>query len=275
MIRWCAYCQRYQNEVDPFDDYSITHTICKQCTARRAYLAVQPTSLGDIRDFFVRVSGIHACPRPTAEAIVSEGAALGLDPVDLLLGIVQPLLRQIGDRWARGEATTSDERRVSALCTSVIRLIVESDTEAAALRRAQPSDVMLALAEGNAHLLGVKLLEVFLLKNGVSTFIMGPGATSADIVKPARGLRPRIVAISAAVPEHISSAQCVAESLADGPPDERPLVVVGGLAILCSRASTPVMLPPASDDRALIVCRDLSQLRDLAVQSREAPGARC
>jgi len=36
MIRWCAHCQRYQGDVEPLDDYSVTHTICEDCVARGA-----------------------------------------------------------------------------------------------------------------------------------------------------------------------------------------------------------------------------------------------
>ena len=36
MIRWCAYCQHYQGEQEPLDDYSITHDICEPCLASGA-----------------------------------------------------------------------------------------------------------------------------------------------------------------------------------------------------------------------------------------------
>ncbi len=34
MIKWCAYCQQFMTEVEPFDDYRMTHGICSTCQPR-------------------------------------------------------------------------------------------------------------------------------------------------------------------------------------------------------------------------------------------------
>jgi len=265
MIRWCAYCQRYQGEVEPYDDYSVTHTICEACEARGAYLSKEPPSLESIRLFFGRLARIGTGPGPTAAELVAQGAALGLEPDDLLLGVVQPVLHRIGERWARAEATIAEEHRVTALCSALIERIAETDPNVAALRQAQRPDALLVVAEGNDHTLGIQILEALLIRSRISTFTLYPGLPPEETVRLARSLSPRVVAISAALPEQLEPALQVARRLADSPPDERPLVVVGGLALRGDR-SLPAGAP-------LVPCRDPRALLELASRPRGAPGA--
>ena len=261
MIRWCAYCQRYQGEVEPYDDYSVTHTICEACEAREAYLSKEPASLESIRRFLGRLVRVGTGPGPTAAELVAQGVGLGLDPADLLLGIVQPVLHQIGDRWARSEATIAEEHRVTALCSALIQLIADADPSVAALRQARQPEVLLVVAEDNHHTLGIQILEVLLIRNRISTFTVYPGLPAEETVRLARSLSPRVVAISAALPEQLQPALRVANRLAESPPGKRPLVVVGGLA-LRGESSLPEGGP-------LVRCRDPRALLELA-SSREA-----
>jgi methanogenic corrinoid protein MtbC1 len=257
MIRWCAYCQRFQGEVAPFDDYAMTHTLCEHCEATGAFLRKQPATLKRIRHFFSRVARSGIAPAVTAQEIVQEGAALGLDPVDLLLGIVQPVLRQVGERWARAEATIAEEHRITALCAGVSRLLLEGDATLAALRHEQPPRVLLVAAEGNQHTIGLQIVEVVLLRNSISTFSAYPGLPDDEIAELARLLRPRVVGISAAMPEQVACAVAVERRLREWPPAERPRTVVGGLGPRCE----PSQLP---DDGSLSVCTDFRSLIALA-----------
>lgn len=263
MIRWCAYCQRYQGDVEPLDDYSVTHTICEDCLAEGSLLRASPPSIKAIQAFFSRIARSGVEPMLTAAEVVAQGDALGLDPVDLLLGVVQPVLHQIGDRWARSEATIAEEHRVSALCSSVIQTMIARETDLAALRKAQPPAVLLVVAEGNQHTLGAQVLEVFLLHHHVPTYAVYPALPTHEIVALAQRLQPRVVAISAAMPEQIASASIVAEQLSALPPAERPLVVVGGRALV-GGPSLPAGAP-------LIACNDVHALLELASRPRAAP----
>jgi methanogenic corrinoid protein MtbC1 len=258
MIRWCAYCQRYQGEVAPFENYSVTHTLCESCEASGAYLHEQPRTLERIQSFFTRVGRGGTGPGVTATEVVQEGAALGLDPIDLLLGIVQPVLRQIGARWERAEATIAEEHRISALCAGVTLMLLESDPRLAELRHRRPPQVLLVAAEGNQHTIGLQILEVLLLRNHVSTVTAYPGLPDDEVVEITRSLRPRVLAISAAVPQQMGSAIAVAHRIGDWPPSERPRVVVGGMGLRCGE---PLPVP---SDGSVSVCTDVGSLIELA-----------
>ena len=262
MIRWCAYCQRYLGEVAPFDDYAMTHTICPECQASGAFLRKPSANLDAIRDFFARIA-LAGFDRPlSARELVAEGAALGLAPLDLMLGILQPMLYELGDRWTRSEVSIAEEHRISALCSEVIQSILEADDAAEALGRARPTHVLLVSADGNDHVLGIRILEVVLLRRQIPTVAVYPGLPVAEIVELARGLRPRVVGISAVTPEHVRVAQELADQLAGAGGAYHPLVVVGGLAL---RGGIPgVVRPP------LVACRDLGDFVGL-VSAAPAP----
>ena len=42
MIRWCAYCQKYIGEVEPFDRFEISHGICRRCVASGLFTEKDP-----------------------------------------------------------------------------------------------------------------------------------------------------------------------------------------------------------------------------------------
>jgi methanogenic corrinoid protein MtbC1 len=261
VIRWCAYCQRYQGEARPYDDYSVTHTICERCEGNEAFLTPEPDWLESIRRFLGRLDLAATDPAPTAEQLVAQGAALGLEPADLLLGIVQPVLRRIGDRWARAEATVAEEHRVTALCSALIERIAGASPGTAALRQSKEPEILLVIAEDNQHTLGIQILEVLSILRGIATFTVYPGLPAEEIVGLARALSPRVVAISAALPEHVERASNVSDRLGASPPGERPLVVVGGLAVRGGRT-----LPAGAP---LVTCRDPRVLLDYVARPSE------
>jgi methanogenic corrinoid protein MtbC1 len=257
VIRWCAYCQRYQGEAWPYDEYSVTHTICDACAPHAADFVGQPASLEAIQRFFQRVLRIDTVPALNAAELVAEGAALGIAPVDLLLGIVQPVLRRIGDRWARSEATIAEEHEVTARCSAIVDLLVNADARLARLRQAPHPEALLVAADGNLHTLGLRMIEVYLVTHRISTFTVYPGLPAGEVVELARRLSPRVVAISVALSEQLPSAVDVARRLATWSSGSRPEVVVGGLAL---RSDTPSLSP----DAPLVVSSDLRVLLELA-----------
>src|SRR5690606_31303751 len=149
-IRWCAYCQTYQGERAPYDDYSLTHTICDRCAARDSWRkrsaieAIEP-----VRRLFRRVASPGPGDEP--ERLVTQALAMGIEPIDLLLGIVQPVLYEVGARWALGEATVEEEHEVTRRCLAIYEALLERQGDLEALRRREPPEVLLACAPGNTH----------------------------------------------------------------------------------------------------------------------------
>lgn len=262
MIRWCAYCQTYQGESAPFDDYGITHTICPACFARGAHRADDPESgITAIRELFGRLT---SRPRQTSPAqLLAEGEKLGLSPVDLLVGVLQPVLYEVGERWSRGEASVADEHAISRAASVAVELLLESRPELVALRQARRPEVLLTCAPGNTHAVGLQLVEFFLLSEGVPVYTILPGLPADEIVELTRTLEPKALGISVAMPEQVASVCEIAKRVHALPDSHGPVVLVGGFAVRGG-----FELPPDTPARTCFDFREIPAL--LAVEVRSA-----
>ena len=190
MIKWCAYCQSYMGESAPFDKHSLTHGLCASCAAKGVATGPDISDrLRPLANFFqkIRKESRDGIETPPAEWI-TKGLALGLKPADLLLGIMQPLLYEIGEAWARGEVTVATEHRFSAFAETLTGLLYVYAPELGKNRQSHAPDIVLTNADGNYHTLGIKFLEMRLLSAGVKTFTVLPGLPACKIIKLARSL---------------------------------------------------------------------------------------
>jgi len=231
MIRWCAYCQTYIGESAPFDRYDFTHGICPKCI--RSHALMDEAGVARIRpvaDYFAKVGetgNLGDAPRE----LLAEGLALGLDPWDLLMGIVTPALRRIGERWANGEVPASAECRLSQVTSAILALLSEDQPHYAALRETPRPEVVLVSPPGNHHNLGVQLVAFFLLTRNISVKVLPACLSTPELVAMVEHLAPRKVGISCALPEHLRPTREIVTALAALPEPARPRVYVGGYAL--------------------------------------------
>jgi len=138
-------------ECPPFADLALTHGVCTRCLRDPLLMEreVAPR-IHEIADFF------HGFLRrsiegglPEAHEIRRTGQALGIRPLDLLLGVVQPTLYEIGRRFAIGEVPSQREHQLSRRVQELLEGFAgQPDTTARGPR------VLLAPAPGNAHRIG-------------------------------------------------------------------------------------------------------------------------
>lgn len=230
MIRWCAYCQSYQGESAPFDQYAFTHTICPSCIARGAFDdGALGARIAPIVDFYRKVARVATTGNPSAEALLDEGLALGVTPFDLLVGVIQPALHEVGYRWERGEVTYQDEHRLTAVCSAMLDGLEQRMPAIAALRSAARRDVVLVGLPSNTHAVGLRIVELFLLVNGVR--VLRVEARSVDqVVETLREARPALVGIGVTMPEQVDEAVAVADRISDELGPVPPRVILGGAA---------------------------------------------
>lgn len=230
MIQWCAYCQTFQGEVAPLDSYKMTHGVCDACVSKStptdeaAVEAIQPLAR------FYRELRLQARRGfdASGDRFLDEAAALGIRPVDLLVGMLQPALVELGEAWEHGEISVATEHRFTALVESVTSAALARLPKEAGARKAKSPDFLLVGADGNYHTAGLRLVELILLSGGRSTFLVDPGLPSAEIVELARALEPKALGVSLAMPEHAERVREIASALDCFPAEARPRLLVGG-----------------------------------------------
>ena len=255
MIRWCAYCQQFLAEEEPFDRYQISYGVCAACKPRiQMFSEADQESLERLVAFFIRLEE-SALAGTDAEVskLLAEGRSLGIRPLDLMMGMLQPLLARIGDLWAANKITVHAEHRFSALVADLItqvRLTTHREDQSVT------PDLILVTAEENYHTLGVQMAEVYFTTQGISTLAVTPGLPTQEILDLVERHRPRALGFSVALPTQLKQVLEVAERLKDQPEAPRHLLL-GGPAVRHG-----LDLDPAY---GITVCRDLAEARALLV----------
>ncbi len=231
MLKWCAYCQRFQGERAPFDDYAITHGICETCAV--AEVEGSPSKLVYARELQqIQEQLLRAGRRedlPAAARIVEDALRAGMRPVDVLLGLLAPLLYHIGEDWKRGVITVAEEHRFTSFCAQAFTLLearVRSEEH-----HAPSVSALLLNAPGNFHTLALRTLASWLLGQGVEVRILDPPPTPSDVVAAIRERRPGLVLVSMALAEQRPSVEEIVAAVRELPPELRPRILIGGYAV--------------------------------------------
>lgn len=226
MFRWCAYCWRFLGERAPISDLSTTHGICESCVAGGA-LDV-PSKRSPVAELHARLARV-ATTRATedVEVLLADARAGGIEPLELLVAVMQPALFEIGKRWEVGEIDPAREARLTRLCLAALQWL-EREQRARSAETDEPP-VLLLRARGNAHEIGTRMLAFALRESGRPVKIVPTPPEVATVVTLCEVLGPSALGISVALEEQLAFLGDVAAALEAR--DVRIEIVAGGGAI--------------------------------------------
>ncbi len=208
----------------PRDDYSFSHTNCHDCL--RSGVVEDPARIDAMKAvavFHRRLQDAsHRGDLILASALVDEGLALGPKVRDLAWGVLQPLLYRLGDAWARGEVSVAHEHAFTATAGAAVELLFAKDPALQSRRQHREPEVLLVMAEGNHHALGLRLVELALCLQGLTTHTLVPGLPAREVLVLTQALRPRVVGVSVALAPQLDSAHELHRLLAGLPAPTRP-----------------------------------------------------
>jgi methanogenic corrinoid protein MtbC1 len=231
MIRWCSYCQKFLGESPPWDDLRITHGVCPSCAKDLSSpdRAAHEDKAIILSGLFSRMRAVALSGNPgSAQELIQEARKSGIRPLDLALGMVQPVLNELGSLWSRDAATVATEHSYSAFADELIALVFAQCPETAKYRGSSEPLVLLSNVEGNYHTLGLRFLELGLSESCVPNRVILPGLPARQLVAEAIRLGPRILGISASLPDQLGSVREIARLVKAMPADRKPRVVLGG-----------------------------------------------
>jgi len=231
MISWCAYCQKFQGEVQPFHKYSFTHGVCSSCAKNiKQFSELEEKRIKELQILHKKflVIGRHG-DTALIKAVVDEARAKGITDTNILVGMIAPALWEIGDLWAQNQVTFHDEHRF----TFQMRKILHYLKEQSPLRSVSAkTDILLFNTEGNNHTLGIEILDFWLRDNGVnSQMLLWESFTRADLARKIELTNPKILGISVALPEQIPITASLVSFLKESLGSRLPKICVGGNAL--------------------------------------------
>jgi len=216
MLRWCSYCQEFQGEVPPFRDFRITHGICLRCKAKGAKQLDQEM---EHSLFLKRCQSelMEVGERGDVEAaatIIEMARSSGIRPVEMLIGLIAPLLYIIGEGWERGKVSVAEEHRFTLFCEDVFRLVEKTskdrDVEA---QDSRGMSVVLLNAYGNDHTIATRILALWLKAKGFDALVLDPPPPPAVLSATLHNLKPSAVLISLALSEQRTAVLSMMECL--------------------------------------------------------------
>jgi len=242
MLKWCPYCQQFLGETPDYKDLRITHGVCATCTPAalsfsESHLALAE-SLRDVQQGLF-VAGLSGNLK-AAERVIDAAVAGRIRAVDILIGILAPMLYKIGEDWKRGAVSVAEEHRFTAFCEEIFELIaarVDPVSDACTAKGAA-SEVIVMNAPGNTHTLATRILSLWLTNKGTPARLVREWESDEELLALIRHTQPRLLLVSMALAEQTPSVVAIAERIAELPTSKRPRVVVGGYAIKAGLVAT-------------------------------------
>ena len=155
-------------------------------------------------------------------------AALGRALIDLpaetfVDGVAAPLMREVGERWTRGEMTPAHEHLASAVLRRVLGEVTRD-----LLRRATGPRLVVATPSGQHHEIGAMIAALAAALDGWRVTYLGPDLPAADLARAARALEASAIAVSLTVGDRAVAREIEAVRRLAG---RRMPILVGGRAM--------------------------------------------
>ena len=158
-----------------------------------SYAAV--AALTDLRDAFDGWDGV-AGRRTALRAVVTLGLEVAVEEV------LFPYLREVGERWARGELSVAQEHFASQ---SIRALLLQVG---AGCEEAPGPTALLACAPGEQHDIGLVCFGLAMHGfHGWRIAFLGASTPLSDVFKAAHAIDPDVIVLSSATPERFRGAQ--------------------------------------------------------------------
>jgi len=161
--------------------------------------------------------------------------------------VVAPGMREIGERWSRGEIGINHEHRASYETVEALAKMQSRISIRPAERRA----VVLAALGEEQHEIGLRCASYLFEAEGWRTHYLGARIPAQAVIASLHELVPAVVCLSASQADHL---QALRQALADLIATARTLhtqIIIGG------RAATPGLAPEGEDVTVVSSSREL------------------
>jgi DNA-binding transcriptional MerR regulator/methylmalonyl-CoA mutase cobalamin-binding subunit len=145
-----------------------------------------------------------------------------LPPQQLVSEVLQPLLREVGERWHRGELAISQERLISTVVRRHVGLMLDAYD-----RSARGAAVVFATLPGERHELGLLMSAMVCASHGFKVHYLGTDLPPLEIARFARESGAAGVALSVVLQERLADLPAQLGELASGLP-QSAYVWLGG-----------------------------------------------
>jgi methanogenic corrinoid protein MtbC1 len=168
--------------------------------------------------------------------LVQEARDAGIGRAEILLGLLQPALYQIGELWKVAEIDPSQEHLFSSWCEQIFSLLT------ADIPIIESPDILLANVPGNLHTFGIHFLWIRLHDLGFNCAVAHPLPTNEFLISKCIREQTRICGISASMPYMIQPAIRLAEEI-EKKTEGKTRAILGGFAFRMGNSELQTLIP--------------------------------
>jgi methanogenic corrinoid protein MtbC1 len=220
-------------EVPPHADFRITHGLCRKCSGEQPDLLTGDDYAHAVVLHEIFQELFAAGRRNDFEAagpIVEQAIAQNCRPVDILVGMIAPMLYEIGNAWERGTLTVEGEHEFTAFSERVIDF-VEGRMKQALSGPVRDGCYFLMKAPGNTHGVGIRILGLWLQNQGWRTRFVDAHTVFDAMTELSIADQPATLLVSIALPGQRDAVAALVERLQAIPAPRCPIIILGGYAV--------------------------------------------
>ena len=162
-----------------------------------------------------------------AEKVAKEAVALNMDPIKAIEEGLAKGLREIGDKFERGEAYLPHLIMGADAMEAAIK-VLEGHMTQGGLEATSRGTVVIGTVEGDIHDLGLRIVSSMLRANGFKVYDLGFNTKSLDFIEKAKEVNADIIAVSSLMTTTMPFMKDLIESLEASGLRSKFLVIVGG-----------------------------------------------
>lgn len=165
-----------------------------------------------------------------ARRLAEEAIDIGIDPVVALEDGLARALREVGDRFGRGEAFITELLAAAQAMEAGVEVLNEELARRGASRKAV-GKFLIGTVEGDIHSIGKNIVAAMLRASGFEVIDLGVDIPSGVFVEKVRELKPDILGLSALMTTTMVKQREVIEALSETGLRESVKVIVGGAPV--------------------------------------------
>ncbi len=136
------------------------------------------------------LEAVHDFEPQVAEERLMRAASL-LSAREVAMDLVAPIMREVGERWSRGELTVGQEHLASAHAHGLLGALLRTHSVPKGAAR-----IVTAAPPGHSHAIGAMIAAILCASRGVIPIYLGADVPYADLQRAARDAGASVVALS-------------------------------------------------------------------------------
>jgi len=174
------------------------------------------------------ISAIKNFDADAAVAVAKKSLEIGMDPIKVIEEGIAKALRDVGDRFERGELFLVHLAAAAEAAMQAIK-VLEPEIAAKKLERKAVGRVVIGTVEGDIHSIGKNLVATLLTANGFEVYNLGEDVPVEEFIQKAKEVKADVIAASALLTATREVQKDLAEAIRKESLDV--LYIVGGAAV--------------------------------------------